>query len=84
MTRAVILLILCLGLINNQAFSQATAIAPVKVSGSRFTTVELRGRMNTLLQENSFWSRNLMLCIIDTLPGKDQAMWRLIKNQEEI
>jgi hypothetical protein len=58
----------------------------VKVSGNQDSaTVELREQNEHALgRKTAFWSRNLMLCIIDTLPGKDQAMWRLIKNQEEI
>lgn len=59
-------------------------MAPGVAQEIKITSVEFREQMNALWQENSFWSRNLMLCMIDTLPGKDQAMWRLIKNQEEI
>lgn len=50
----------------------------------RSTTNEMRDKMNLLWQQNSFWTRNLILCIIDSLPGKDQAIWRLTKNHEEI
>lgn len=61
--------------------SQLTKSAPLQ---AKISTLELREKMSTLWQENSYWTRNLMISILDTMPGNDQALWRLIKNQEEI
>lgn len=61
--------------------SQLTKSAPQQ---GKINTIELREKMSKLWQENSYWTRNLIISIIDTMPGNDQAMWRLIKNQEEI
>ena len=84
MARIVIIFFYLLLVLNGKLFSQGAIMTPGMAQEMKISSGELREQMNTLWQENSFWSRNLMLCMIDTLPGKDQAMWRLIKNQEEI
>jgi hypothetical protein len=84
MARIVIIFIYLLLVLNGKVFSQEAVMTPGIAQEMKLSSGEFREQMNTLWQENSFWSRNLMLCMIDTLQGKDQAMWRLIKNQEEI
>lgn len=81
--------VLCFCLLN--FFFSGKVLAQVKKSQNfiltsevRSTTNEMRDKMNLLWQQNSFWTRNLVLCVIDSLPGKDQAIWRLTKNHEEI
>ena len=84
MVRNILLLVLLLFTLDEKTFSQSPVLVSVNVQEVKISTSELREGMNKLWQENSYWSRNLMLCMIDSLPGMDQAMWRLIKNQEEI
>lgn len=45
---------------------------------------ELRLNMRDLWQEHVAWTRNVVLCIADGLPGTDQAVNRLLRNQDEI
>lgn len=45
---------------------------------------ELRFNMRDLWQEHVAWTRNVVLCITDGLPGTDQAVDRLLKNQDDI
>jgi hypothetical protein len=48
------------------------------------TTAELRMDMRTLWQDHVMWTRNVILCIVDDLPGSDQAVTRLLANQTAI
>jgi len=45
---------------------------------------ELKLNMRVLWQEHVAWTRNVILCIVDGLPGTDQAVNRLLKNQDDI
>jgi hypothetical protein len=45
---------------------------------------ELRTDMRKLWEDHVVWTRNVILCIIDDLPGADQAVNRLLKNQDDI
>jgi hypothetical protein len=47
-------------------------------------SVELRTTMRKLWQDHVTWTRNVVFNIIDGLPGTDQAVKRLMKNQDEI
>lgn len=48
------------------------------------TALELTINMHTLWDDNATWTRTVLLCFIDDLPGKDQATKRLLLNQAEI
>lgn len=52
-----------------------------EISASAF---ELKTDMRKLWEEHSFWTRNVILCIIDDLPGTEQAIKRLLQNQVDI
>jgi hypothetical protein len=44
----------------------------------------LRTAMRQLWEDHVVWTRNVILNIVDELPGTDQAVERLLKNQEGI
>lgn len=45
---------------------------------------KLRTDMRKLWEDHVTWTRNVIFCIIDGLPGTDQAVARLLKNQNDI
>jgi hypothetical protein len=45
---------------------------------------ELRTAMRQLWEDHVTWTRNVILCVMDGLPGTDQAVTRLLKNQDDI
>jgi len=45
---------------------------------------QLRLAMHKLWEDHVTWTRNVILNIIDDLPGTDPAVTRLLKNQEDI
>lgn len=45
---------------------------------------ELRTAMRQLWEDHIVWTRNVILCLADNLPGTDQAVARLLKNQDDI
>jgi hypothetical protein len=44
----------------------------------------LRRDMRKLWTDHVVWTRNVILCITDDLPGTDQAVKRLLQNQDDI
>ncbi len=53
-------------------------------SADRSTSEKLRTDMRKLWEDHITWTRNVVFCIIDGLPGTDQAVNRLLKNQDDI
>ncbi len=53
-------------------------------SGASSKSEELKFNMRDLWQEHVAWTRNVVLCIVDELPGEDQAVNRLLSNQDDI
>jgi len=45
---------------------------------------ELRTDMRKLWEDHVTWTRNVICCLTDGLPGADQAVKRLLKNQDDI
>jgi len=45
---------------------------------------QLRMAMHKLWEDHIVWTRNVILNIMDDLPGTDQAVNRLLKNQDDI
>jgi hypothetical protein len=45
---------------------------------------DLKIGMNILWEEHVSWTRNVILCLVDELPGADQAVKRLMQNQADI
>ena len=45
---------------------------------------DLKIGMNKLWEDHITWTRNVILCLVDGLPGADQAVKRLMQNQADI
>jgi hypothetical protein len=45
---------------------------------------ELRTNLRTLWEDHAMYTRNVILNIIDDLPGTNEAVARLLKNQDDI
>src|SRR5690349_19395475 len=45
---------------------------------------KLRSDMHKLWEDHVTWTRNVILNIMDGLPGTDQAVARLLQNQDDI
>src|SRR6478735_11405694 len=56
----------------------------MKASFSTQAANELRTNMRKLWEDHVTWTRNVILCLTDGLPGTDQAVKRLLKNQDDI
>jgi hypothetical protein len=56
----------------------------MKMGSSSNAANELRGNMRKLWEDHITWTRNVICCLVDDLPGTDQAVKRLLKNQEDI
>src|ERR1035437_9207456 len=44
----------------------------------------LKTNMRKLWEDHLIWTRNVILCLVDELPGTDQAVKRLLQNQVDI
>jgi hypothetical protein len=44
----------------------------------------LRVEMRSLWHDHVLWTRNVIICIVDNAPGQNDAVNRLLKNQEDI
>lgn len=55
-----------------------------KKSLSESGAVMLKINMRQLWEEHVTWTRNVILCLVDDLPGTDQAVKRLLQNQVDI
>ena|SRR5205085_3616408 len=74
------ILLLCLsicGFINLSA-------QKVKIKDKSSGDEQLRIAMHKLWEDHIAWTRNVIFCLVDDLPGTDQAVSRLLKNQEDI
>jgi hypothetical protein len=74
-------------------FFTAPLLASLQATEESFTLQEkstgtssanLRTDMRTLWIDHVVWTRNVIFCIMDDLPGTDQAVKRLLKNQHDI
>src|SRR5256885_9583317 len=45
---------------------------------------QFRLAMNKLWEDHITWTRNVIFCLVDDLPGADQAVKRLLNNQDDI
>ena len=59
-----------------------------QMESNKTTSLESKARFNNtmrkLWEDHIIWTRNVILCIVDELPGKDQAVKRLLQNQVDI
>ncbi|HMG15040.1 MAG TPA: hypothetical protein VK590_06320 [Saprospiraceae bacterium] len=74
--------ILMVVLFSNQSLAQ------MKMSSTKTNTAmnssKLKLDMRKLWEDHVTWTRNVILCLVDDLPGKDQAIKRLLQNQTDI
>jgi len=61
-----------------------TSFSPGKYKGNAKKARELNNNMRKLWEDHITWTRNVVFCIIDDLPGTEEAVKRLQKNQDEI
>src|ERR1700752_1723465 len=59
-------------------------ITPPVMCDNSTAGVKLKTGMNKLWEDHVTWTRNVICCLVDDLPGSDQAVARLLKNQEDI
>jgi hypothetical protein len=55
-----------------------------KICDNSTAGVELKTEMRRLWDDHVVWTRNVIFNIIDDLPGTDEAVKRLMKNQDDI
>ncbi|WP_276134189.1 hypothetical protein [Polluticoccus soli] len=53
-------------------------------AGKHSKAGELRTAMRKLWEDHITWTRNVICCLVDDLPGKDEALKRLLQNQDDI
>lgn len=64
--------------------TDAEAAAVVKSPAERTDAENLRTAMRKLWEDHVTWTRNVIFCLTDNLPGADQAVKRLMQNQDDI
>jgi hypothetical protein len=68
--------------ISSPSFGQMKMESKKAVSTSSAAT--LKTNMRKLWEDHVTWTRNVILCLVDELPGTDQAVKRLLQNQVDI
>jgi hypothetical protein len=56
----------------------------MKMHSPSMAATELRTNMRKLWEDHITWTRNVICCLVDNLPGADQAVKRLLQNQDDI
>lgn len=56
----------------------------ISLNSDRDPAVELRTNMSHLWEEQVTWTRNIILCLVDDLPGEEQAVNQLAENEIDI
>ena len=54
------------------------------VEAEYYAKSELKLAMRKLWEDHVMWTRNVIFCLVDRLPGKDQAVNRLLQNQVDL
>ena len=57
---------------------------PHKTSAFSDPAIRFKDTMDRLWEDHVTWTRNVILCLVDELPGADQAVNRLLQNQVDI
>jgi len=70
-------------IIISYSFMEPSA-AENKLNDNSTAGVELKTDMRKLWEDHITWTRNVIFNIIDDLPGTDEAVNRLMKNQDDI
>lgn len=69
-------------LISSPSFGQMKMES--KKTVSTVSAATLKTNMRKLWEDHVTWTRNVILCLVDELPGTDQAIKRLLQNQVDI
>src|SRR6476469_9245844 len=72
---------------NSNPGKSAESDTTMAMSSSPATSTkafELKTNMRKLWEDHITWTRNVICCLVDGLPGADQAVKRLLKNQDDI
>ena len=64
--------------------SSFCAAQSMKMTVNLSKAEQLRSSMHKLWEDHVTWTRNVILNIMDNLPGTDQAVARLLRNQDDI
>ncbi|MFV8344021.1 hypothetical protein [Flavobacterium sp. XS2P39] len=80
MKKAILLIISVL--IFSPSFGQMKM--ETKKADSKVSAATLRTNMRKLWEDHVTWTRNVIFCLVDELPGTDQAVKRLLQNQVDI
>lgn len=74
-------------LLTIAVFSSDSSYGQMKMEANGLTESRaslLKTNMRKLWEDHVTWTRNVILCLTDNLPGTDQAVKRLLQNQVEI
>jgi hypothetical protein len=66
-------------LIMSASFGQMKMDDKVSAKGA-----DLHTAMRKLWEDHVTWTRNVIICLVDDVPGIDQAVKRLLRNQDDI
>jgi hypothetical protein len=69
---------------ENTTTATSAATMPDANTMSNSKSNELHMAMRKLWEDHVTWTRNVICCLVDNLPGGDQAVKRLLKNQDDI
>jgi hypothetical protein len=67
---------------KESAKNKASVISEIPSSENKSNN--FRFAMNKLWEDHIIWTRNVILCLVDSVPGADQAVKRLMQNQVDI
>src|SRR6267143_2144184 len=70
-------------LISSASFGQMK-MDKQKITPAAGNATVLRTNMRKLWEDHIIWTRNVILCLVDELPGTPQAVKRLLQNQVDI
>lgn len=63
---------------------QMSNVVLAKDMGNTASSEALHTAMRRLWEDHIIWTRNVVFCIADNLPGTEEAVNRLMKNQDDI
>jgi hypothetical protein len=66
------------------SYSFVSPVVESKLCDNSNAGVELKTNMRKLWEDHVTWTRNVIFNIMDDLPGTDDAVKRLLKNQDDI
>lgn len=77
-----VIVLMAVILIANPSLAQMTMNA--KESTKSTNAAMLKTEMRKLWEDHIVWTRNVIFCLVDELPGTDQVVKRLLQNQVSI